>query len=114
MTYEKAKALAVRFFEANPHADSNQWDDTAEIFARWIENFRLEAPTEQDWEDCKDCFQGEFRNAGDFAEHLCDELGTLEEMPEHLKPYFDYDYYGRDLLMGGDFWQEGCYWFRNQ
>lgn len=115
MTYEKAQALSVRFFEANDDV-RHCWikSDQEAVFAVWIENFHLEAPTEENWEECKDCFQGEFRNAGDFAEHLCDELGTLDEMPEHLKPYFDYDSYGRDLLMGGDFWQQGCYWFRNQ
>lgn len=110
MTYEKAQALSVRFFEKNPDG----WPNCEEIFAKWIENFHLEAPTEEDWEECKDCFQGEFKNAGDFAEHLCDECGVLNDMPENLKPYFDYDAYGRDLLMSGDFWQEGCYWFRNQ
>lgn len=114
MTYEKAQALSVRFFEANPHADSNQWDDTAEIFAKWIENFRLETPCEQDWEDCKDCFQGVFRNAGDFAEHICDGCGTLDDMPEGLKPYFDYDAFGRDLILDGSYWNSGEYYFNNK
>lgn len=112
MTYEKAQALSVRFFEANPDADSNQWDDTAGMFACWIENFHLEKPSEDDWEECKDCFQGEFRNAGDFAEHLCEEFNTLEEIPENLRFYFDFDAYGRDLLMG-DYWQSEGYYFRN-
>ena len=109
MTYEKAQSLSVRFFEANPDGLLN----CEEIFAAWIENFHLEEPTEQEWEDCKDCFEGEFNNAADFAEHICDGCGTIEEIPEHLKAYFDYDYYGRDLLIG-DYWQSGCYYFRNQ
>lgn len=109
MTYEKAQSLSVRFFEANPDG----WPNCEAIFAAWIDNNSLEAPTEQDWEDCKDCFEGEFRNAGDFAEHICDGCGTLDNIPEGLRCYFDYDAFGRDLLIG-DYWQQGCYYFRNK
>lgn len=115
MTYAEAKVISKKFFENNPDCESNQWDDCPAIFAAWIENFHLDDSVKDgDWEECKECFAGEFCNARDFAEHLCDEQGTLDEMPEHLRPYFDYEAYGRDLLMGGDYWQEGCYWFRNQ
>jgi antirestriction protein len=115
MTYEKAQALSVRFFEKNEDA-RHCWikSDQGAIFAAWIENFHLEKPSEYDWEECKDCFQGEFRNAGDFAEHICDGCGTLDDMPEGLKPYFDYDAFGRDLILGGDYWQSGEYYFNNK
>lgn len=109
MTYEKAQALSVRFSEANPDGFPN----CEAIFACWIENFHLEEPTEENWEECKDAFAGEFRNAADLAEYICDDLGTLDEMPENLRPYFDYDAYGRDLILGGDFWQSGEYFFRS-
>ena len=110
MTYEKTQALSVRFFEKNPDG----WPNCEAIFACWIENFHLEKPSEDDWEECKDCFQGEFRNAGDFAEHICDGCGTLDDMPEGLKPYFDYEAFGRDLILGGDYWHSGEYYFNNK
>lgn len=58
------------------------------------------------WDDasrCADTFRGSFRNAEDFAEHLCDDCGILDQMPEHLRSYFDFKTYARDLFMGGDF-----------
>lgn len=109
MTYEKAQALSVRFFEKNPDG----WPNCEEIFAAWIENNSIESPSEQDWEDCKDCFEGEFNNAAELAEHICEGCGTLDNIPEGLRCYFDYDAFGKDLLIG-DYWQSGCYYFRNR
>lgn len=59
-----------------------------------------------DWDDvnlCADAFRGSFRNAEDFAEHLCEDCGTLNEVPEYLRGYFNMSAYARDLFMGGDF-----------
>lgn len=39
----------------------------------------------------------------DVAHYYIDELGTLYEVPEHLRNYIDYDAYGRDLEIGGCF-----------
>lgn len=35
-----------------------------------------------------------------FVEDLVDETGLLEDMPEHLRGYFDYEAYARDLFLG--------------
>lgn len=111
MTYAEAKVISEKFFESNPECD--KMPECEEIFAAWIENFHLDASVKEgDWEECRECFAGEFRNAGDFAEHLCEEFNTLEEIPENLRFYFDFDAYGRDLLMG-DYWQSEGYYFRN-
>lgn len=40
----------------------------------------------------------------DVAYEICDELGYLDEMPEHLRNYFDYESFGRDLNMEGNFY----------
>lgn len=44
-------------------------------------------------------FCGQFDNFTDLAEHFVNELGLLDEMPENLKIYFDYEKYGKDLDM---------------
>ena len=114
MTYEKAQALSVRFFEKNEDA-RHCWikSDQEAIFAAWIENFRIEEPNEENWEECKDCFAGEYSTASDLAEHICEDTGCLSEMPENLRPYFDYDAFGRDLILSGDYWNAGEYFFRS-
>ncbi|CSC21846.1 antirestriction protein ArdA [Vibrio cholerae] len=42
-----------------------------------------------------------------FAEMYAEETGLLSEMPEHLKQYFDYERYGRDLAMDFTFIDSG-------
>lgn len=45
-----------------------------------------------------DCF-----NMSDVAEQVVEQCGYLDEMPEHLRNYFDYEAYGRDLEIEGNF-----------
>lgn len=59
-----------------------------------------------DWDDasrCADAFRGQFDDEEAFAENLCDDCGTLDAIPDHLRFYFDMKAYARDLFMGGDF-----------
>ncbi len=56
-------------------------------------------------DDCiyyKDCY-----NMGAVAEQYCEECGILEDIPEHLRYYFDFDAYGCDMEI------EGYYVFTN-
>jgi len=39
----------------------------------------------------------------DVAEQVVEQCGYLDEMPEHLRNYFDYEAYGRDLEIEGNF-----------
>lgn len=51
-----------------------------------------------------DCYI--FYNVGDMAdvaERYCDECGILDEIPDHLRGYFDYEAYGRDMSFEGTF-----------
>jgi antirestriction protein len=71
-----------------------------ETLAAWVEHGM------GDWDDannCADSFRGQFDNEEAFAEHLCEDCGILNEMPENLRPYFDMKAYARDLFMGGDY-----------
>lgn len=39
----------------------------------------------------------------DVAEKMCEEYGTLEGIPEHLKEFFDFEKYGRYIYTSGTF-----------
>lgn len=45
-----------------------------------------------------DCF-----NMADVAEQVVEQCGYLDEMPEHLRNYFDYEAFGRDLEIEGNY-----------
>lgn len=61
-----------------------------------IENVRI-------WEGCD--------NMTEVAEQYAEETGLLDDVPEDLKPYFDYELYGRDLEIEGTFifYNGDCY-----
>lgn len=42
-----------------------------------------------------------------FAEHYAEQTGLLEELPEHLKNYFDFEKFGRDLAFDFTFVDSG-------
>lgn len=52
-------------------------------------------------EDFQDRFCGIYDSENDYAYELVDELGYLDEMPEHLRHYFDYDSFAHDLFIDG-------------
>ena len=53
-----------------------------------------------------DCY-----DMGDVAEQFCDECGILAEIPEHLRYYFDFEAYGRDMELEGEFYyHNGAYY----
>jgi len=70
-------------------------------FGEWNEN------------DFNERYRGEYDSWEDFAEQLVDELGYLDEIPEHLRYYFDYEKYARDLRLGGDVCEHDGYYFWN-
>lgn len=39
----------------------------------------------------------------DVAEQYCDECGILDQIPENLRYYFDFDAFGRDMALEGHF-----------
>lgn len=42
---------------------------------------------------------GQWSDITSFAENIVDELGYLDDMPQNLRYYFDYDKFGRDLFI---------------
>lgn len=47
-------------------------------------------------------YAGCFSSVENFAENILEETGDLNEIPERLRPYFDFEKYARDLEIGGD------------
>ena len=64
-----------------------------------------------DISDIEDAYYGEFDDFTDFAYHLMEETGDLDQIPESLQCYFDFEAYGRDLSF--DFFESNGYFFRN-
>jgi len=101
-------------FISECHVDEKLWDyldcnedDGAkeaycELFGRW------------DGEDTfRDRYIGEFDSRYDLAAYFIDECGLLTDAHEELRYYFDYDAYGRDMILGGDVREENGYYFYN-
>lgn len=67
--------------------------------------------------DFEDAYHGEHDSQRAFTEELLEDMGWLSDMPEHLRSYFDYDTYTRDLFIT-DFFSSaapggGVFVFRN-
>jgi antirestriction protein len=71
-------------------------EDRAEAVSDFIENGC-------ELSDFEEAYQGQFKDEEEFAEQLVDDLGYLNEMPENLRYYFDYEKFARDLFLT-DYW----------
>ena len=49
-------------------------------------------------EDFREHYCGEWHSEEEFAENLIEELGILDEVPEHLRRFFDMEAYARELF----------------
>jgi len=68
-----------------------------------------------DFRDFEDKFFGHFEgwNINEvFGSHMLEEMGELEQVPQHLRYYIDSEAYGRDLLIN-DFCEHNGFVFRN-
>jgi len=59
----------------------------------------------------EDSYHGTYSNKADWCEEFLDDTGGLNEMPDNLRPYFDYESYVRDMELGGDVSFEDGYVF---
>ncbi len=88
------------YMECN--ADDGAKEAYCEVFGEWNgeESFR-------------DKYIGEFDSREELAADYIDGTGMLSDMPEQLQYYFDYDAYGRDMILGGDVKEENGHYFNN-
>lgn len=50
-------------------------------------------------------YQGEFKTLEDWAERFLEDTGSLQEIPESLRYYFDFEAYARDARLSGDIFE---------
>lgn len=67
--------------------------------------------TEENIETAKEKFFGEFNDYEELGEEYATQTGLLDEMPENLKYYFDFEKFGRDLSY--DLQESNGYYFFN-
>ena len=67
-----------------------------EAFVEWAEYFNA-----CDYDAFQEAYQGEAESEEDYARNYADETGLLNDMPDSLLSYFDYEAFGRDLFMNG-------------
>lgn len=80
----------------------DQFDDNGEAFTVFASN-RGEGYLDDAIENFEEAYQGEWDSEREYAENLLDDLGELDKIPEHLRYYFDYDAYTRDLFINDYF-----------
>ncbi|EGZ7032864.1 antirestriction protein, partial [Cronobacter sakazakii] len=54
---------------------------------------------ECDYDAFDDAYRGEAESEEAFAQQHVEDCGLLNDLPESLRGYFDYEAYGRDLFM---------------
>ncbi len=78
-------------------------------FAHWAAYVDPSALARLD--DFEEAYLGEWRSVSEYADHVLDDLGYVDEImrvvPDYLKPYvtIDSSAFGRDLVLGGDVYQ---------
>lgn len=109
---EEDPELMFQDFEGFPKAfyhessvDDRLWEylqlsederDTVDIY---LENIDSSA----DIKTALESYQGTHDSPSDFASELLDSTGDLETIPAHLRSYFDFESYARDLELGDDY-----------
>lgn len=68
-----------------------------------------------EWNDeqFRDRYRGEFNSWEEMVEEFLEETGTLEQIPENLRYYFDYEKYARDIRLSGDMIEHDGHFFWN-
>jgi antirestriction protein len=73
-------------------------DDEKEIVVAYLDNIG-----EADIKTILERFLGRYDKPSDYAYDYLEESGELNSIPEHLRGYFDYEAYARDLFMDLDY-----------
>lgn len=79
--------------------------EVAEAISKHGEAMRVWLDRTGSVEGFEDAYYGTAESWEDFVARLLEETGALDEVPEHLRYYFDYAAYARDLKTDG-WWAE--------
>lgn len=65
-------------------------------YVAYVNHVNTEYATESDFEDT---YVGEYDSEKDFAEEEFENMGYLDNMPDQLQSYIDYERYARDIFI---------------
>ena len=70
-------------------------DDVSEIVTAFENCFGAAESAEQ----VRDAYRGKYNSERDYAVQLVYDLGYMDQMPDYLGLYFDYDAFARDVFI---------------
>ena len=90
------------------------YEKYGDSFVAWFDLFYFRRLSCDTWEDrYQDALIGEYDTWYDFAYDFLHETGVIDQIPEHLRDYFDYEAYGRDVETNGDICEQDGFFFWN-
>ena len=82
--------------------------------AAYAANMSLDLAVFDEWkDDYEDAYIGEYK-IEDYAVQFVEDCGLLQGVADSVASYFDYESYGRDLILGGDIWEHEGHLFWNR
>lgn len=101
--YESLESLYEKYDLVNDIIDK-YGDNAGDVISAYTDliDSDLENISSCDFYFYSDCY-----TMADVAYEIMDQTGELDEMPEHLRRYFDYESYGRDIEIEGYFYYAG-------
>jgi len=105
------------YFHSCESFDWDGWETFSEELAhthldREVVMAYFENCGQTDIDTIEEAYQGSWGSDSEFAEQLLEDCGDLNEIPESLRYYFDFEAYARDLMIS-DFFESNGYYFRN-
>lgn len=82
-----------------------------EAFCEWLEEIEGIHSKHIDYDNFESCYYGQYDSATDFAYEVIEESGLLDNVPEEVARYFDYEAYARDLFINDYTMTRGGYVF---
>ena len=93
-SFEKISELAQKIQEF----EDDDYRVNGEVFAQLYQDFGLDEALRMIEEDYIGCYE----SVSDLAYEQENSNGSLDEIPQHLKGYIDYDAIGRDIELNGE------------
>jgi antirestriction protein len=84
-TFDEDREQAFRHFLYNQHDEQSKLN-------------------QDDWESRFSDFEDAYVGCMPFKDYVEEAFGEMNEIPEHLAYYIDYERVARDWELGGDFW----------
>ncbi len=90
------------YSESSIEAELWDWlaldDDEREI----VEAYREDVNQDASIEEAREAYCGIYEDEAEWAEQFLEDTGDLNEIPERLRPYFDFEAYAYDADLNGD------------